>query len=395
MADTQTSGTQAEKAQAAEAGAEQTQAEEARAEETQAEARDEQATEKQAQAEEAERIEPEARPAGGAPAPEPAPRRIRARRTKKEPARLGRGAWLAAARRAAGEFRDDNLPDRAAALTYYGILSLFPGLLVLVSLLGLLGKSATQPLVNNLAEAVPGSVRTIVLHAMTRLQDSHATAGVLAVIGIVLGLRAASGYVAGFMRASNVIYDVPEGRPFWKTMPIRFAITLSMMALLVVSALIVVVTGGLATRVGHVLGIGSAAVTAWNIAKWPVLLILVSLMFAILYWASPNARHGFRWISSGSLLAVAVWLIASGLFAVYVANFGHYDKVYGSLGGVIIFLVWMWISNIAVLLGAELDAELERGRAIAGGHPPDKEPFAQLRDTRRLRKTARPWLRHG
>jgi membrane protein len=157
----------------------------------------------------------------------------------------------------------------------------------------------------------------------------------------------------------------------------------------------VVVTGGLATRVGHVLGIGSAAVTAWNIAKWPVLLILVSLMFAILYWASPNARHGFRWISSGSLLAVAVWLIASGLFAVYVANFGHYDKVYGSLGGVIIFLVWMWISNIAVLLGAELDAELERGRAIAGGHPPDKEPFAQLRDTRRLRKTARPWLRHG
>ncbi len=305
------------------------------------------------------------------------------------PARLGAGGWLAAARRSVREFQEDNLQDWAAALTYYGIQSIFPGLLVLVSLLGLLGTSATQPVITGLGESAPGAVRHIVVSAMTHLQHSHAAAGTLALVGIVIGLRSASNYVAGFMRASNAIYDVPEGRPFWKTVPIRIAITLTMLVLLVISALIVVLTGGLAARLGHALGIGSAAVTAWNIAKWPVLLIIVSVMFAILYWASPNAKQGFRWISPGSVLAVVLWLIASGLFALYVANFAHYNKVYGSLGGVIVFLIWMWVSNIAVLLGAEFNAELERGRAIARGLPADAEPFTELRDTRKLRSRRR------
>ena len=300
------------------------------------------------------------------------------------PARLGAGGWAAAAKRSVREFKEDNLQDWAAALTYYGILSIFPGLLVLISLLGLLGKSATQPVITGLTKAAPGSVRQIVLNAMVHLQHSHAAAGILAAVGIVVGLWSASSYVAGFMRASNVIYDVPEGRPLWKTTPIRLGVTLLMLVLLVASALIVVVTGALAAKVGHALGIGSAAVTAWNIAKWPVLLIIVSVMFAILYWASPNARHGFRLVSPGSVLAVVLWLIASGLFALYVAHFGSYNKVYGSLAAVIIFLIWMWISNTAVLIGAEFNAELERGRAIAGGLPPDQEPFTELRDTRKL-----------
>jgi membrane protein len=300
------------------------------------------------------------------------------------PARLGAVGWTAAAKRSIREFKDDHLQDWAAALTYYGILSIFPGLLVLISLLGLLGKSATQPVITGLTNAAPGSVRQIILNAMVHLQHSHAAAGILAAVGIAVGLWSASSYVAGFMRASNVIYDVPEGRPFWKTTPIRLAVTLVMLVLLVASALIVVVTGALAARVGHALGIGSAAVTAWNIAKWPVLLIIVSVMFAILYWASPNAKHGFRLVSPGSVLAVVLWLIASGLFALYVAHFGSYNKVYGSLAAVIIFLIWMWISNTAVLIGAEFNAELERGRAIANGLPPDKEPFTELRDTRKL-----------
>ena len=302
------------------------------------------------------------------------------------PARLGADGWAAVAKRSMKEFKEDNLQDWAAALTYYGILSIFPGLLVLVSLLGLLGKSATQPVITGLTNAAPGSVRQILLSAMTHLQRSHATAGILAAIGIVVGLWSASSYVAGFMRASNVVYDVPEGRPIWKITPIRLAVTLAMLVLLVASALIVVVTGGLASRVGHALGIGSVAVTAWNIAKWPVLLIIVSIMFAILYWASPNARQGFRLVSPGSVLAVVLWLIGSGLFALYVSYFGHYNKVYGSLAGVIIFLIWMWISNTAVLIGAEFNAELERGRAIASGLPPDKEPFTEMRDTRTLRR---------
>jgi len=287
------------------------------------------------------------------------------------------------------EFRDDALTDRAATLTYYGVLAIFPGLLFLVSLLGLMGKRATQPLINNLAAAVPGAVRPTILSAITPLQHAHAAAGVLAIAGMAAALWSASSYTAAFMRASNAIYDVPEGRPIWKTLPIRIGVTLVLMVLLIASVLIVVVTGGIAGHVGQVLGASSAAVTVWDIAKWPVLIILISLMLAVLYWASPNAKHGLRWFSPGGIVAVIVWLTASGLFSFYVANFGHYNKIYGSIAAVIIFLVWMWISNIAVLFGAELNAELERGRAIAAGTPTDREPFVELRDSRRLRARQR------
>jgi membrane protein len=257
---------------------------------------------------------------------------------------------------------------------------------VLVALLGFVGRSATQPLISSLSKAAPASIGKIITSEVTHLQHSHAASGIVGIVGIVLALWSASNYVAAFMRASNVIYDVPEGRPIWKTGPIRLGVTLVTMILLVAAATIVVVTGGLAQKVGNILGIGSTAVTVWDIAKWPVLLIIIGLILAILFWASPNARHGFQWISPGGIIAVVLWLIASALFALYVANFGHYNKVYGSLAGVIIFLIWMWISNVAILFGAEFNAELERGRAVAAGHPIEKEPFAELRDDRKLRK---------
>jgi membrane protein len=303
-----------------------------------------------------------------------------------DPTDLSGGSWLAAARRTLKEYKADGLQDRAAALTYFGIQSIFPGLLVLVSLLGLAGKSATKPLITNLGKAAPASIRKIILSDVTHLQQAHTASGIIGIVGIVLALWSASNYVAAFMRASNAIYDVPEGRPIWKTAPIRLGVTLVTMILLIAAAVIVVVTGGLAKKVGDVIGAGSTAVTVWDIAKWPVLLIIVGLILAILFWASPNARHGFQWVSPGGFVAVVLWLIASGLFAFYVASFSHYNKVYGSLAGVIIFLIWMWISNVAILLGAEFNAELERGRAIAGGHPADEEPFAELRDDRKLRK---------
>jgi membrane protein len=303
-----------------------------------------------------------------------------------DPTDLGGGSWLAAAKRTLKEYKADELQDRAAALTYFGIQSIFPGLLVLVSLLGIFSRSATHPLISNLSQALPSSVQKIILSDVNHLQHSHTASGILGVAGLALALWSASNYVAAFMRASNVIYDVPEGRPIWKTAPIRISVTVVTMILLTAAAVIVVVTGGLARRIGNALDVGSTAVTVWDFAKWPVLLIIVGLILAILFWASPNARHGFQWVSPGGFIAVALWLIASALFAVYVANFGHYNKVYGSLGGVIIFLIWMWISNVAVLLGAEFNAELERGRAIAGGHPADQEPFAELRDDRKLRK---------
>jgi membrane protein len=303
-----------------------------------------------------------------------------------DPTDLSGGSWLAAAKRTLQEYKADQLQDRAAALTYFGIQSIFPGLLVLVSLLGFLGKSATQSLIANLGKEAPASVRHIIISAVHHLQQSHAASGILGIAGIALALWSASNYVAAFMRASNVIYDVPEGRPIWKTAPIRLGVTIVTMILLVAAAFIVVVTGGLAQKAGSVLGLGSTAVTVWGIAKWPVLVVIIGLILAILFWASPNARHGFKWVSPGGIIAVVLWLVASALFAVYVANFSHYNRVYGSLAGVIIFLVWMWISNVAILLGAEFNAELERGRAIAAGHPAGQEPFSELRDDHKLRK---------
>jgi membrane protein len=304
-----------------------------------------------------------------------------------EPTDLGRSDWLAAFRRTLKEFRIDNLTDWAAALTYYGLLSIFPGLLVLVSLIGLAGDNTVKKLTDNLSQAAPGSVRDIITKSVDSLQKSHnGTAGALAIFGLATALWSASGYISAFMRASNAIYDVPEGRPIWKTLPIRIGVTVVMMVLLVITALGVVLTGGLAERVGKMLGVGHAAVTVWGFAKWPILLLIVSIMFALLYWASPNAKQGFRWVSPGGLLAVLVWVIASGLFAFYVANFGSYNKTYGSLAGVIIFLVWLWLSNVAVLLGAELNAELERGRAIAAGHPSDAEPYIELRDSSKIKE---------
>jgi len=302
------------------------------------------------------------------------------------PTQLPGGSWWAAVKRTVREFRVDNLSDWAAALTYYSVLSIFPSLLVVVSLVDLAGRTTIQTLLDNLGQVVPGSVNQILATAIENLQQTRGSAGLLALVSLATALWLASRYVAAFMRASNAIYDVPEGRPVWKTLPIRIGVTVVVMVLLAVSAVAVVATGGLADRIGRLLGIGSAVVTAWDIVKWPVLLLIVSFMFALLYWASPNARQGFRWVTPGGILAVVVWVLASVVFAVYVANFGSYNKTYGSLASVIVFLVWLWLSNTAILLGAELNAELERGRAIATGHPPDAEPYMELRDTSKIRE---------
>jgi membrane protein len=298
------------------------------------------------------------------------------------PTRLPKRSWWGVLKRTVAEFKDDNLTDWAAALTYYGILAIFPALLVVVSILGLVGESATQPLIDNIATVAPGAAQEIVTDAIRNLQRSQGAAGVLFVVGLAAALWSASGYVAAFMRASNAIYDMEEGRPIYKTLPVRIGLTFVLLVLLAISAVGVVVTGGLAEKIGDLVGVGGTAVDVWGIAKWPVLVLIVSFMFALLYWAAPNVKtSGFRWISPGGLLAVLGWLIASGAFAFYVANFGSYNKTYGALGGVIIFLIWLWISNIMVLLGAEFNAELERGRAIeAGMRPEDKEPYVEPRD---------------
>jgi len=302
------------------------------------------------------------------------------------PTKVPAGGWRDALKRTVREFKVDNLTDWAAALTYYGVLSIFPAMLVLISMIGLAGQDTVTSIVNNLTDATPENVKDILTQAVSNLQNSQGTAGVMALAGLALALWSASSYIAAFMRASNAIYDVPEGRPIWKTMPLRLGLTLLLMVLLAITALAVVLTGGFADRVGEALGIGSTALTVWDIAKWPVLLLIVSFMFALLYWASPNAKQGFRWVTPGGVVAVLLWVVASAGFAFYAANFASYNKTYGSLAGVIVFLVWLWISNIALLLGAELNAELERERAIAAGHPEDREPYLELRDDRKLQE---------
>ena len=301
------------------------------------------------------------------------------------PTDLSRRSWVGVLKRSVREFKEDNLTDWAAALTYYGILSIFPALLVLVSVLGLIGSSATQPLIDNLGKVAPGPAQDIFTSAIKNLQGSQGAAGIFFVIGLGGALWSASGYVAAFMRASNVIYDIEEGRPAWKTVPTRVVLTLVLLLLIAISAVAVTLTGGLAKEVGGVLGLSDTAITVWGIAKWPVLLLVVSLMFGLLYWAAPNAKHPkFRWVTPGSALAVIGWLLASLGFALYVANFGSYNKTYGALAGPIIFLVWLWISNTVILLGAEFNAELQRGRAIEAGHPEHEEPFVEPRDTRKM-----------
>jgi membrane protein len=306
------------------------------------------------------------------------------RRAPDAPTELPKRAWGAVLRGALREFKDDELTDRAAALTYYGVLSLFPALLVLVSLLGITGKSATDTVLANIKKFAPGSARDIITRAVEQLQSSAGVGSVMALVGIALAVWSASGYVAAFIRAANAVYDMPEGRPVWKILPVRVGVTVVLMVLSVVSALIVVFTGALARQAGTALGIGDTALTVWSIAKWPVLVVLVTVMIAILYWACPNAKvKGFRWITPGSFLALLIWMIASAAFAFYVANFASYNKTYGTMAGVIVFLVWLWISNLAILLGLEFDAETVRQRAIAGGHPAESEPYTQPRDTRK------------
>jgi membrane protein len=306
-------------------------------------------------------------------------------RNPDSPTDLPKTSLLAVLKRSRAEFRNDHLTTLAAALTYYGVLAMVPGLLVLFAALGLFGKHFTNKVADQVNHVAPGSAGHFVQTLLHQAQLHKAGSGTTAIVGLVIALWSASSYVNGFRQASNVIYGIGEGRPLWKTIPLRLAITVFAVIILIICALIVVVSGSIASEVGNAVGVGHTALIIWEIAKWPVLLVLVSLLLAVLFWASPNAKQaGIKWISPGGLIATAMWLIVSALFAVYVANFSSYDKTYGPLAGVVVFLIWLWLSNIAILLGAEINAELDHAKAVADGLPPDVRPFAEPRDTKKL-----------
>jgi membrane protein len=279
---------------------------------------------------------------------------------------------LATLKRTVAEFRDDNLTDWAAALTYYGLLSLFPMLLALVSVVGLFGdpQSTTRTVTDIVTRVGPESGAQTFSGPIQSITSNRGSAGILFVIGLAAALWSASGYIGAFMRASNVIYETPEGRPFWKLRPLQLAVTLVMVVMVAAVMLALVLTGPIVRAVANPLGVGETAITIWKYSKWPVLAALFVLMIDLLYYASPNAKlRGFAWVTPGALLAMVLWAIASVGFAVFVANFGSYDKTYGTLGGVVVLLIWMWITNLAILLGHELNAERERSHEFAEGVP--------------------------
>jgi len=290
----------------------------------------------------------------------------------RDPTEVEAASRWATLKRTASEFREDNLTDWAAALTYYALLSLFPALIAMVSLIGLFGdpKATTSSLTEIITEIGPSSAAETFKGPVESLTESRGAAGFTFVFGLLVALWSASGYTGAFMRASNVIYETREGRPFWKLRPLQLVVTLAMIVLVALLALSLVLTGPIVSAISRPLGIGSTAVDVWNVAKWPVMALVFLLMLAILYYASPNAKlRGFRWVTPGSLVAIAIWIVASALFGFYVANFGSYDKTYGTLGGLVALLVWLWISNLAILFGHQLNAELERGVEIEEGRP--------------------------
>jgi membrane protein len=300
------------------------------------------------------------------------------------------GTWPTL-KRTALEFREDNMTDWAAALTYYGLLSLFPALIALISLVGLFGdpKAITDQLTQIVSDIGPGSAADTFAGPIRSITENRAASGILLVVGLATALWSASGYIGAFMRASNIAWETPEGRSFFKLRPLQLLITLFMVVTLALVAVALILTGPVVQAVGDAVGLGQTAIDVWSVAKWPVLLAVVMLMISILYYAAPNVDPpGFKWITPGGIVAVVIWIVASAAFAFYVANFGSYDKTYGTLGGLVSLLVWMWISNLAFLFGIELNAERERDRELRANVPrADREIQLEPRDEPNYKQT--------
>ena len=307
-----------------------------------------------------------------------------------KPTEIHKQSWKFIGRKVVREFSDDQCTDLAAALTYYAVLALFPAIVALISIVGVVGQpTAVQDAMTDIVKPlVSGETFNILNDAVTQLTSSSA-AGIGLVVGLALALWSASGYVGAFGRAMNRIYEIDEGRPFWKLRPVQLLVTLIAVLLIAVVLVALVLSGPLATTVGNTIGLGSTAVTIFNIAKFPVIAAMVVVIVAILYYATPNVKQPkFKWVSVGAVFAIIIWVIASIAFAFYVSNFGSYNKTYGSLAGVIVTLLWLWITNIALLLGAEIDSELERGRQLQAGLPAEEELQLPPRDTRNIEKKA-------
>ncbi|WP_307161228.1 YihY/virulence factor BrkB family protein [Streptomyces rishiriensis] len=269
---------------------------------------------------------------------------------------------VTALRRTPASVWNDNVTDFAAALTYYAVLALFPTLLVTVSLLGVVGASTTDNLISNVIAVVPTESRPVMQSTLQGMAAQHAAAWTLAVFGTIGALWSASSYLGVFRRALHAMHGIEDLRPAWRTAPRLVLTAMVLLMLLVSSALVLILTGEAAHTVGRFIGMGSTAATAWNALKWPLLLCLVAVLVLVLFRSGPAGTRGVRQRLLGDALAVALWLVASASFALYVSHVGTYNRLYGSLAGIIVFLVWLWLSNLALLTGAQFNAELARVR---------------------------------
>ncbi|BAH51464.1 YihY/virulence factor BrkB family protein [Rhodococcus opacus] len=305
-------------------------------------------------------------------------------RKPESPGDLTKPSWWYVIRKTAHEFTRDECTDLAAALTYYAVLSLFPALLAMVSLLGVFGQGqrTTDTVLQIVDDLGPSSAVDTLRDPITQLVQTP-SAGAALILGLLGAVWSASGYIGAFGRAMNRIYEVEEGRPVWKLRPLQLLVTLVGLVLVALAALMLAISGPVARSVGDAIGFGDTALTVWNIARWPFILGVVIVAVAILYYVTPNVQQPkFRWVSAGALVGIVTWILVSVLFGLYVSNFGSYNKTYGSLAGVIVFLLWLWITNLALLFGAELDAELERGRELQAGLPAENTIQLPPRDTR-------------
>jgi membrane protein len=307
-----------------------------------------------------------------------------------DPKDVKKPAWKYVFKRSVSEFGKDQCTDLAAALTYYAVLAIFPGILALLSLLGLFGQAqnTTNQVLEVIGQFAPPDTLETIRPTIEGLASNQA-AGLTFVIGLLGAIWSASGYVNAFSRAMNRVYEVEEGRGFIKLRPQMLLITVIVLVLIVAMGLMLVLSGPVAEAVGNTIGLGGTALVIWNIAKWPVMLLFAVLMIAVLYYGAPNVKQPkFRWMSLGGFIALIVLALTTAAFSLYVANFGSYDKTYGAIAGVIVLLLWIWLANLSLLFGVEFDAEMERGRQLQGGIEAEESIQLPPRDTKAAEKKA-------
>ncbi|MEV0368800.1 YihY/virulence factor BrkB family protein [Streptomyces sp. NPDC050636] len=260
---------------------------------------------------------------------------------------------------------NDDVTDWAASLTYYSVLALLPSLIVTVSLIGVADPAATEQLINHISSIAPAESSPTVRRALVSMAHQHTAAWVVVGGALISALWSSCSYLAVFRRALHAMHRTKDDRPPWRKAPRIIATALLLMALLISSAVALLASGPIARALGRTLGLGEAGETTWNLVKWPLLLLLATVLAMVLFRSGPPSSRGVRRAAPGGVVAVLLWLVSSAGFAVYASYVGTFNRLYGSLAGPVVFLIWLWFSHLSLLSGAQFNVELARaGRVV-------------------------------